>query len=239
VLADLDGGEPAAVLLTHIHLDHAGATGTLVDRFPDLRVYVHEVGAPHLIDPERLLASAGRLYGDEMERLWGEVLPVPAENVTTLSGGEEVDGLRVIYTPGHASHHVSYLDPDTGEAFVGDVGGVSIPPTGEVWIPSPPPDIEVELWAASIAAIREFGPERLALTHFGAVDDPPAHLDAAERELNRLAERARHLQRDDFMAELDQRIDLQPGPEAERIRSAMPPEQVWLGLERYWRKRAG
>jgi glyoxylase-like metal-dependent hydrolase (beta-lactamase superfamily II) len=239
VLAGLDGGEPSAVLLTHIHLDHAGATGTLVERFPSLRVYVHESGAPHLIDPERLLRSAGRLYGDDMDRLWGEVLPVPRENVTTLSGGEEVDGLRVIYTPGHASHHVSYLDPDTGDAFVGDVGGVTIPPTGEVWIPTPPPDIDVELWAASIASIRDFGPERLALTHFGAVEDPAEHLDAAERELSRIVERARGTERNGFLSELEERIDRQPSAEAGRIRSAMPPDQVWLGLERYWRKRAG
>lgn len=239
VLAALEGGEPAAILLTHIHLDHAGATGTLVERFPSLRVYVHESGAPHLIDPERLLRSATRLYGEEMERLWGEVLPVPEENVTALRGGEEVDGLRVIHTPGHAGHHVSYLDPDTGDAFVGDVGGVSIPPAGEVWIPTPPPDIDIELWRASIAEIRDFGPRRLALTHFGGVEDPGEHLDAAERELSRLAERAREAEREEFLAELEERIDDRPAAEAERIRSAMPPGQVWLGLERYWRKRAG
>lgn len=238
VLADLDGGEPSALLLTHIHLDHAGATGTLVERFPSLRVYVHEAGAPHLIDPGRLLKSASRLYGEEMDRLWGEVLPVPAENVTALSGGEEIDGLRVIYTPGHAYHHVSYVDEDSGDAFVGDVGGVQIPPTGEVWIPAPPPDIDVELWASSIAAIRRFGPERLALTHFGAVDDPAEHLEAADTELHRLAEAARTEDRKEFLAGLEGRIDQQPPEAAQRIRAAMPTEQVWLGLERYWRKRA-
>jgi glyoxylase-like metal-dependent hydrolase (beta-lactamase superfamily II) len=237
VLAALDGGEPEAILLTHIHLDHAGATGTLVSRFPSLRVYVHEVGAPHLIDPSRLLKSAARLYGDDMERLWGEVLPVPEENLTVLAGGERIEGLRVIYTPGHASHHVSYLDEDSGDAFVGDVGGVLIPPTGEVWIPTPPPDIELELWASSIAAIRDFGPERLALTHFGPAGDPLEHLDAAERELRTLGESARVSERDEFLAGLEARIDEQPGEAAERIRSAMPPDQVWLGLERYWRKR--
>ena len=237
VLAALDGGEPAAILLTHIHLDHAGATGTLVERYPSLRVYVHESGAPHLIDPSKLLKSAARLYGDEMDRLWGEVLPVPESNVMTLSGGERIDGLRVIYTPGHASHHVSYLDEDSGDAFVGDVGGVLIPPTDEVWIPTPPPDIDVELWAASIDSIRDFGPERLALTHFGPAEDPLEHLDAADRELHGLAERARAGDREAFLAALDERIGAQPGEAADRIRSAMPPDQVWLGLERYWRKR--
>ena len=120
VLAAL-GEAPGAIFLTHIHLDHAGATGTIVARFPGVPVYVHEAGAPHLIDPARLLESARRLYGDDMERLWGEVLPVPEENLTTLTGGELIDGLRVLYTPGHASHHVSYVDVETGDAYVGDV----------------------------------------------------------------------------------------------------------------------
>ncbi len=236
VLAGL-GGEPEAILLTHIHLDHAGATGTLVRRFPDLRVYVHEAGAPHLIDPERLLRSAARLYGEDMERLWGEVLPVPAANLTALAGGETVAGLEVLYTPGHASHHVGYLDPGSGEAFVGDVAGVRVPPTGEVWMPTPPPDIDVELWRASIAALRERAPSRLGLTHFGAIDDPGSHLDAALEELGRLTESARGGDRARFLAGLERRIDAEPADVAERIRSAMPPEQIWLGLERFWRKR--
>jgi len=236
VLAGLEGGRPEAVFLTHIHLDHAGATGTLVERFPDLRVYVHEVGAPHLIDPERLLRSARRLYGDEMDRLWGEVRPVPEENVTVLGGGEAIDGLGVIYTPGHAFHHVVYLDEDSGDAFVGDVGGVLIPPTAEVWIPTPPPDIDVELWRASIVALEEREPQRLLLTHFGAVEDPARHLDAARTELAHLAEAARTSERAGFLEALESRIDAQPAAAAERIRTAMPPEQVWLGLER-WRDR--
>jgi glyoxylase-like metal-dependent hydrolase (beta-lactamase superfamily II) len=236
VLAGLEE-EPRAILLTHIHLDHAGATGALVRRFPSLRVYVHESGAPHLIDPSKLLRSAGRLYGEEMDRLWGEVLPVPEENIVPLSGGEEVEGLRVLYAPGHASHHVVYFDPDSGDAFVGDVGGVLIPPGDEVLIPTPPPDIDVELWRASLAGVRELEPARLAMTHFGPAADPPAHLEAAERELARLAEAARPGDRAAFMAGLEERIADRPRDQAERIRSAMPPEQVWLGLERYWRKR--
>lgn len=235
VLAELDG-EPAAVFLTHIHLDHAGATGTLVKRFPDLRVYVHETGAPHLIDPKRLLRSAARLYGDEMDKLWGDVLPVPEGNVTTLSGGEEIDGLEVLYTPGHASHHVSYFDRARGDAYVGDVAGVLIPPTGDVWAPTPPPDIDVELWLASIDSIADLQPERLLLTHFGAADDPAEHLDAMRAELRSLSEDARTHERRDFLAALEQRIDEEPHEVAERVRSAMPPEQVWLGLER-WRDR--
>src|ERR671931_2581638 len=117
LLAGLEG-EPRALLLTHVHLDHAGASGSLVGRFPELRVYVHEVGAPHLADPEKLLRSAARLYGDRMEELWGEVAPVPEQNLRALSGGEEVLGFRVAYTPGHESHHVSFLHSDSGRAFV-------------------------------------------------------------------------------------------------------------------------
>lgn len=233
VLAALDG-EPEAIFLTHIHLDHAGATGSLVERYPDLCVYVHEVGAPHLIDPARLLRSAERLYGDGMERLWGEVLPVPEANVTVVRDGDEVDGLRVIDAPGHASHHVIYLDESTGDAFCGDVAGVLIPPTDEVWMPTPPPDIDVELWRLTIAALVEREPERLLMTHFGAADDPLRHLDAASTELERLAESARTSERAGFLGALEERIDVQPAEVAERIRTAMPPEQVWLGLERYW-----
>ena len=130
LLEALGDERPAALLLTHIHLDHAAATGALVRRWPDLEVYVHERGAPHLVDPSRLLASAERLYGDQMERLWGEIVPVPEGNVRPLAGGETVLGMRVAYTPGHASHHVSYLHEDSGTAFTGDVAGVRIPTLG-------------------------------------------------------------------------------------------------------------
>ncbi len=239
VLAGIEGDEPRAVLLTHIHLDHAGATGTLVERFPGLPVYVHEVGAPHLVDPSRLLRSAGRLYGDDMDRLWGEVLPVPGANITTLTGGETVEGMRVLATPGHAYHHVSYFDPDRGEVFVGDTGGVRVPPSNTVWLPTPPPDIEVDLWRESIAAITALGPERLMLTHYGSVEDPSRHLAEAEEELLRIAEASRAGDREAFLRDLEARIDSETPELAERTRSAMPPEQTWLGLERYWRKREG
>jgi glyoxylase-like metal-dependent hydrolase (beta-lactamase superfamily II) len=231
------GGEPRAILLTHIHLDHAGATGTLVSRFPDLPVYVHEVGAPHLVDPSRLLRSAARLYGERMGLLWGEVLAVPEANITALRGGERVEGLEVIATPGHASHHVAYFDPGDGDAFVGDVGGVRVPPSDTAWIPTPPPDIDVELWRRSITAIAELGPARLLLTHFGAIADPPRHLDAVEAELMRVAESSRPRDRDRFLDDLDRRIGAEAPELSARVRSAMPPEQTWLGLDRYWSKR--
>ncbi|MDX6675759.1 MAG: hypothetical protein QOH11_3177, partial [Solirubrobacteraceae bacterium] len=134
LLEALGGEVPRALLLTHIHLDHAGAAGALVRQWPDLEVHVHERGAPHLVDPGKLVASATRLYGDEMERRWGEIVPVPRENLRVLSGdgSEVVHGFRVAYTPGHASHHVCYLHENSGWAFVGDAAGVRIPPAGFV-----------------------------------------------------------------------------------------------------------
>src|SRR6476661_8155343 len=142
--------EPRALLLTHIHLDHAGASGSLVRRFPGLRVYVHESGAQHLVDPAKLLESATRLYGDDMDRLWGDVLPVPAESVVALVGGESIEGFRVAHAPGHARHHVVYLHEANGDA-----------------------------WERSLDAVAEWDPSRLCLTHFGPADDPQAQLERA------------------------------------------------------------
>ncbi|MGH2953259.1 MAG: MBL fold metallo-hydrolase [Solirubrobacterales bacterium] len=233
------GDEPRGLLLTHIHLDHAGAAGVLVRRFPGLRVYVHEVGAPHLADPSKLLASAGRLYGDQMESLWGEVAPVPEANLVALAGGEEVEGFRVEHTPGHASHHVCYLDADSGDAFVGDVAGVRIPPSKLTLMPTPPPEIDVQAWERSLALVRGWRPRRLHLTHFGAVDDPERQIERALEALRTEAEGVRAEDREAFRAEIEGRIEAVGDDEvAARMRQAIPPEQIWLGLERYWRKRA-
>jgi glyoxylase-like metal-dependent hydrolase (beta-lactamase superfamily II) len=239
VLAALGGEEPRALLLTHIHLDHAGATGTLVKRFPDLPVYVHERGAPHLIDPSKLLASAGRLYGDHMEELWGEVAPVPEQNITALAGGEDVLGFRVEYTPGHASHHVSYFHPDLGRAFVGDTAAVRIPPSGFVIPPTPPPDIDVEKWEHSIDKILDWAPGSLGLTHFDAVEDPTAHMNIVRQRLREQAERAKPRDAEEFERLLREDIEREsPDPEtAVALLQAVPPEQQFYGLERYWRKR--
>jgi glyoxylase-like metal-dependent hydrolase (beta-lactamase superfamily II) len=235
LLAGLES-EPRALLLTHIHLDHAGASGSLVARFPSLRVYVHEVGAPHLVDPERLLRSASRLYGDDMERLWGAVLPVPAANVVALSGGEDVEGFRVTYAPGHASHHVAYLHQATGDAYVGDVAGVRIPPHEFTLAPTPPPDIDIDAWERSLKVIADWLPQRLCLTHFGRVDDVAPQLERLRAGLRASAERARSGDRERFLTSLEAEIDHQVDPEAAaRLRQAAPPEQLWLGLERYWR----
>lgn len=239
LLEGLGGEPPRALLLTHIHLDHAGATGVLVRRFPELRVYVHERGAPHLTDPAKLLASARQLYGEDMDRLWGEVAPVPEENLTVLTGGETVEGMRVAYAPGHASHHVAYLDDDSGEAFVGDVGGVRVPPEDFTVAPTPPPDIDVEAWNGSLDAIAEWRPSALCLTHFGRAEDADAQMDRVRESLSRHSERARDGDEESFVGglaeDLRARVDDQV---AERLTQAAPPDQLWLGLERYWRKRS-
>jgi glyoxylase-like metal-dependent hydrolase (beta-lactamase superfamily II) len=245
LLGQLGDWRPRALLLTHIHLDHAGATGALVRRWPDLEVFVHERGAPHVVDPSKLLASAGRLYGeDNMAALWGETLPVPAERVHALSGGEALPlagGIRVAYTPGHASHHVAYLHEDSGRAFVGDVAGVRIPPApAEITIaPTPPPDIDVEAWERSLDAIAAWQPASLGLTHFGAVEHVGAQLDAVRRSLHELADLARRSGPATVEAAVQERID-RTGDRALRAAyaAAVPPDHIYLGLERYWRKRA-
>ena len=238
-LVEALGGEPPrALLLTHVHLDHAGAAGAIVRRWPDVTVYVHEVGAPHLVDPAKLLASARRLYGDDMERLWGEVAPVPEGNLRALAGGETVEGFRVAYTPGHASHHVSYLHEDSGRAFVGDVAGVKVERGGPVLTPTPPPDIDVEAWNRSLSLVAEWGPESLGITHFGAVEQPFEHLAIVRDRLAAWATLARELDGPAFEAHIRQEVAANTDPEtAAAYLQACPPEQQWPGLERYWRRR--
>jgi glyoxylase-like metal-dependent hydrolase (beta-lactamase superfamily II) len=238
VLEALGGERPRALALTHIHLDHAGGTGSLVARWPDLEVLVHERGAPHLIDPSKLLASAERLYGDDMDRLWGEVLPVPEGNLRVLRGGESVDGFRVGYAPGHASHHVVYLHEDSGRAFVGDVAGVRIGGAGFTLAPTPPPDIDLEAWNASLSMLAEWHPDSLGLTHFGLVEDVYRQLAEMRDVLVRWSTLAAELTLDEFVERLRDELDRALDPDiALKYVQAAPPEQLWLGLDRYWRKR--
>ncbi|HEV7399590.1 MAG TPA: MBL fold metallo-hydrolase [Solirubrobacterales bacterium] len=239
LLEALGDERPRALLLTHIHLDHAAATGALVRRWPELEVYVHERGAPHLIDPSKLLASAERLYGDQMERLWGEIVPVPEANVKPLSGGEDVFGMRVAYTPGHASHHVCYFHKESGTAFVGDVAAVLIPSSDLVVPPTPPPDIDIETWLDSIAIVESWRPERLALTHFGAIEDPAGHLEIVRKRLREEAGLAREFSEEDYERHHRAMVAKSLGPEAaEELLQAVPPQYQWRGLNRYWEKRA-
>ncbi len=238
LLQALDGEVPEALLLTHIHLDHAGAAGSLVARFPELEVYVHERGAEHLIDPARLLESAERLYGDDMERLWGEVLPVPEANLRVVSGGEWLLNGRfeVAYTPGHASHHVCYLHEAT--AFVGDVGGVRITPDALTIPPTPPPDIDIEAWHRSIERVFEWHPERLAMTHFGSSDDVEEQLSEVSERLDTWAALARNEDMETFITVVENEITRGASPHLRgSYVQAAPPDQLFLGLERYWYKR--
>jgi glyoxylase-like metal-dependent hydrolase (beta-lactamase superfamily II) len=234
----LERHPPRVLALTHIHLDHAGATGTLLRRFPDAEVWVHERGARHLVDPSKLLASATRLYGAHMERLWGEVLPVPQERVRVLRGGETLEGFHVAYTPGHASHHVSYLHEPSGRAFTGDVTGVRID-SACVLAPTPPPDIDLDAWRASLQLIEAWQPRSLAPTHFGSYDDVGGHL-AALREHLRLAERlAEDGDEDAFAAAIRARVLSLSTPEVAAVyEQAMPPAQSFHGLARYLERRS-
>jgi glyoxylase-like metal-dependent hydrolase (beta-lactamase superfamily II) len=231
--------QPRALLLTHIHLDHAGASGVLCRRYPNLKVYVHEVGAPHLIDPSKLLASASRLHGDHMDELWGTVAPVPEERVHVLEGGETIEGFRVAYTPGHASHHVCYLHEDSGDAYIGDTGGVRIPPYTHTLAPTPPPDIDIERWLDSLHTIASWNPQSLCLTHFGQVTDVADQLHRIRCALTGQADSARVDGEERFIAGLESRLSDAVDPAAvESYEQAAPPDQLYQGLERYWRKRA-
>ena len=240
VLLDALGDErPGALLLTHIHLDHAGAAGSLVQRWPDLPVYVHELGAMHMADPSRLYDSARRLYGDDMERLWGEMLPVPEENMEVLTGGETIRNgtYEVAYTPGHASHHVSYLHD--GTAFVGDVGGVRITPTSMTIPPTPPPDVDVEAWHESIALVRSWRPERLAMTHFGSSEDVGHQLDELDARLDAWGSLARDGGHEAFVRAVRAEIERGGSREyAPAFEQAAPVEQLFAGYDRYWSKKA-
>jgi len=245
VLEAIGGEQPRAVLLTHIHLDHAAATGALVRRWPELEVYVHERGAPHLVDPSKLLASAERLYGDKLKYLWGEILPVPEENVRVLHGGETLLGMEVAYTPGHASHHVCYFHPESGTAFVGDVAACRIPPSNLIVPPTPPPDIDIEVWEESLDTVAAWSPRRLALTHFGAIeDDVPGHIEAVRAKLREEAEQARQMEKSDYDADNEERIrsalaaEGVEGDTVDELLQAVPTAYQWSGLDRYWRKKA-
>jgi glyoxylase-like metal-dependent hydrolase (beta-lactamase superfamily II) len=224
------------LLLTHIHLDHAGAAGALVRRNPELRVHVSEIGAPHLVDPSRLEASARRLYGDDFDRLWGELLPVPAENVVVVE--ESVLGLEAWPTPGHASHHVSYLSAD-GTCFSGDVTGVVIAPSTLIAPVCPPPDVDVEAWERSLDSIAERRPARLCLPHFGVVEEPAQHVERTRERLREWAARVRDgATEEEFVRAADQELEEAADPEtAAAYTQAGPLWQSYAGLVRYWRKR--
>jgi glyoxylase-like metal-dependent hydrolase (beta-lactamase superfamily II) len=241
-----------AILLTHIHLDHAGATGALIKENPNLEVYVHKAGMLHMADPTKLLASAERLWPGELGHLFGETLPVPFGNLRMLKGGETLSlgsrNLEVVYTPGHASHHVSYFDSSDGTAYVGDTAGFHIEGEDYVVPLAPPPDIDLEIWNASLDAIAARAPTKLFLTHFGYSNDPAAHIAEYRKNLQRWAMLAAEVLRstpdqnaalEKFVAaagvEIRQHLAI---AEAEHYIFNCGLNLTWLGLSRYHRKRA-
>ena len=247
----LSVGDIDALLLTHIHLDHAGASGALVRENPRLAVYVHELGAPHMIDPSKLLASAARLWPDNLQQLFGDALPVPVENLHILKGSETIAlgprKIEVAYTPGHASHHVSYFESPDGVAFVGDTTGISI--EGHYVMPAtPPPDIDLELWDKSFQIILQRKPKRLFLTHFGFSENPAEHIAQFRKRLHRWMDATEEILRN-AKSDTDAMESFMSTMRAE-IGEHLPPEELeqyvqtaglnlsFLGLARHARKRA-
>jgi glyoxylase-like metal-dependent hydrolase (beta-lactamase superfamily II) len=224
------------LLLSHIHLDHAGAAGVLVREHPALQVHVSEIGAPHLVDPSRLEASARRLYGDSFDTLWGELAPVPEENIQIV--GTNVLGLECFPSPGHASHHVCYLAGD-GTLYAGDAAGVRLQPDRTVLPPTPPPEFDLEAWNRTIDEIEQRRPSSLALVHFGVAEDPGPHLAELRQ---RLADWTRRVEAGVTEEEFDESVRndvIQAGGDVETYERAMPFWQSYAGLKRYWEKRSG
>jgi glyoxylase-like metal-dependent hydrolase (beta-lactamase superfamily II) len=223
------------LLLSHIHLDHAGAAGGIVREQPDVQVHVSAIGAPHVIDPSRLEASARRLYGDAFDRLWGGLIPVAEENVLVVDS--DVLGLHCFPTPGHASHHVSYLHKD-GTLYSGDVAGVRVPGGTFVLPPLPPPEVDLEGWGRSVDAMEACAPARLALVHFGVFEDVAGHLARLRATLDRWAAwSADDPTEDEYAALLRADVSTVDPDLVDRYFEVVPAWHAYQGLARYWRKR--
>ena len=239
LLRALDGWQPKRLILTHIHFDHAGAAGALAQEWPELEVYVHRRGARHMASPERLEASARRVFGDDFDARFGGLVPIPEERLHPLDGGETIDGLRIADTPGHASHHICMLD-ESGWAFVGDVAGVRLDPGEPVFAPTPPPDIDIDRWLASVALVAGWRPTRLGITHYGVVEEPEPHLAAIADDLRREAELIRSgIETDDYVQVMTDM--LVGGGAADRVSDyamTVPLGQNYAGLHR-WLERHG
>jgi len=255
------------ILITHIHLDHAGGVGSILAKFPHIEVVVHQRGAPHLVDPSKLVASAGRIYQQDMERLWGDVTPVEKERLTVIEGGETLSivgrEIATAYTPGHASHHVSYFDTGSRVAFVGDTAGICRPSTelraprasvegrGSstfVMPPTPPPDIDVEAWRRSGERILAWDPDTIFLTHFGPRHGARQHLQAMFENIDEWSRTVRRLLKDAALDEQQRQerfVDETYTGIKRRIGETDAADYVragglnysYQGLARYWRKR--
>lgn len=258
-LAALTGGINAAgfavsdltaVMPTHIHLDHAGAAGVLARDNANLTVYVHPFGAPHLVDPAKLIASATRIYGDQMGPLWGEIAPVPEPQVRPLADGETIfiagRTLTALFTPGHANHHIAFWDAASGAVFTGDVGGIRMPGTDYVCAPTPPPELDPAAWVDSIARLKSLNARRLLLTHYGAFDDVEAHLDQILPHLDDFVAIAEQSvteggDQEELTRALHNRMAAELGDVSEdtlvNLEWATPSYMAALGLTRYLGKR--
>jgi len=222
------------LLLSHIHLDHAGAAGTIVREHPHIKVHVSAIGAPHLVDPSRLEASARRLYGNAFDELWGELAPVPEANIHIV--GDEVLGLQCFPSPGHASHHVCFAH-ENGTLYAGDAAGVRITPSRLVLPPTPPPDVDVQAWYATIDKLERSAPNRLALVHFGVFDDIGRHLTELR---NRLGEWEQVVEdgasQDEFVERVHAGLGELDDDDLQAVERAMPMWQSYAGLKRWVEK---
>lgn len=240
LLAALGDRRPRVVVLTHVHLDHAGAAGELVRRWPDLEIWAPEPIIPHLVEPERLIASSRRVYGDRLETFCGIPLPVPQDRVRTIRDGETAGPFLVVGTPGHASSHVALFHKASGDAFCGDAAGVRIPPSGYVNAPTVPPEFDPDAWHRSVARIRELHADRVIVTHCGAFTDVDEHLDRFDQELEHVVRASAEGGRDGFEAWLDKRIDEAGEPSVrDTYEQACQRGIAWMGMERMLRKRVG
>lgn len=181
------------VLLTHVHLDHAGGTGHLVERFPEARVWVHREGATHLADPERLVASTRRTFGDAHDALWGVVRPVPAARIEAWEPGRPGPwpGMRPLPTPGHIGHHLGYLDERDGTLLAGDSMGIVLAPDAPTHPPTPPPAVDLRAWEETLGELEGVGPERFGAAHFGLHGDVPRRIEQLRTRLHALETRVR------------------------------------------------
>jgi glyoxylase-like metal-dependent hydrolase (beta-lactamase superfamily II) len=249
--AGLEPENLRCVFLTHIHLDHAGATGGLLERYPHLEVFVHPAGAPHLIEPERLWGSARRVFGERLDALFGEPRPVPERNLRLLTDGDEVSlgerRLRAVHTPGHAAHHLAFWEAGKGWLFGGDVIGCELPDSFYVYPPTPAPEVDLEGWRESLARVQALEPKRLLYSHFGWTEAPGEALEALERELMSRARLVKHgleagMSDEEiivqFIREFDEPLAAQVGPVLARRFLLLGDSAINApGLMRYWRKK--
>ncbi len=250
--AGFDPQDVTHILATHIHLDHAGAAGTLTRLLPKAQVFAHSKGAPHLLDTSKVLASAARIYGDQMQKLWGKIESVPQERLNTMEGGDilKVAGrrLEVHYTPGHAIHHIIFFDAHSGELFAGDVAGVKLRDSDYVRPPTPPPDLDIEAWSDSINLTKSLRPDVLYIGHFGAIKDPAQHFGRLREKLYAWGDFVLNAMRDGKNeAEIIEMLKAHTQPELERVTGNEHALQRYeiatnypmtvQGYMRYWKKK--